>query len=510
VVIWIAAYKSADIFGFFKSYSSLWFLPAGATIAMVMAVPSWFKLAPLIANLILAIPAVCWVLGIPFTNYRDPILHAFRLYAVYGGAALMVVYLGKVSLPIKTLNDMQKVIGATLVAAMIAAASGVSLHAVVGNMDWGTAEAIVVSWAVGDAIGAMIVPPLLVPILRLLFPLDQSEWKWPSIRSIIFQVIFICAMLVIGLLVPRINPALGSLWYLVIVPPVFFGLRGGVQAAATSVFLTSMLAPPAAFLFDYRGEHLELQLLLLISSVAGLLIGAAISDRQDAFTKLLSQSFRLEELVKERTDQLQKAYEFQRQLVRSIGHDLRQPLQSMNLMLDGLSARMATGKLASEIFQTRKMGETAAELLSKVLDYARSERGNLVPLTESFPIDRVFSTLKDIFDPIVRSKGVTLVIADAEGTLVSDEQLLLLVLSNYLDNAVRLSRPGMTIWLTYERDGTAIRLLVRDEIPTDEPHAPGAAGFGLAIVQHIAELLNLTLVRSRNVCGVSIAVAADT
>jgi signal transduction histidine kinase len=144
-----------------------------------------------------------------------------------------------------------------------------------------------------------------------------------------------------------------------------------------------------------------------------------------------------------------------------------------------------------------------------VLDYARSERGNLVPLTEPFPINRVFTTLKGIFDPIVRSKGVSLVIAEVEGTLISDEQLLLLVLSNYLDNAVRLSRSGMTIWLTCEREGPTVSLLVRDEIPIDELHAPGAAGFGLAIVQHIAELLNLTLVRSRNVCGVSIAITAN-
>lgn len=90
VVLWLAAYKSADVFNFFETYSSLWFLPAGVTMAVAMTAPPKLIIAPLIANLMLAIPAICTVLGIEFTNYRDPILHSFRLFAIYAGAVLIV------------------------------------------------------------------------------------------------------------------------------------------------------------------------------------------------------------------------------------------------------------------------------------------------------------------------------------------------------------------------------------------------------------------------------------
>lgn len=105
IAIWWAAYKSTDVFGFFETVASLWFLPAGVTLAIILAVPTRFLLAPLVANLLLAVPFVCSVLGIEFTNYRDPIIHSFRLFAVYGGLGLILRYGIGVRLPIGSIGD---------------------------------------------------------------------------------------------------------------------------------------------------------------------------------------------------------------------------------------------------------------------------------------------------------------------------------------------------------------------------------------------------------------------
>ena len=90
IVLWLAAYKSADVFNFFATYFSLWFLPAGITLSIALAVPHRLIIAPLVANLLLAIPSVCNLLGIEFTGYADPILHSFRLFIVYAGAGLIL------------------------------------------------------------------------------------------------------------------------------------------------------------------------------------------------------------------------------------------------------------------------------------------------------------------------------------------------------------------------------------------------------------------------------------
>jgi hypothetical protein len=92
VLLWLAAYKSADVFNFFETYSSLWFLPAGVTLAIALVAPPKLIFAPLVANLLLALPAVCNLLGIEFTTFRDPILHSFRLFVVYAGAGVLLRY----------------------------------------------------------------------------------------------------------------------------------------------------------------------------------------------------------------------------------------------------------------------------------------------------------------------------------------------------------------------------------------------------------------------------------
>ena len=502
VLLWMAAFKAADIFGFFKTYSSLWFLPAGVTIAVVLATSGWFRLAPLVANLLMAIPAVCWALGVPFTNSREPVLHALRIYAEYGGVALLLAHTIKVGRPMISLHDTQWVLGLSVMAACLAAVSGVSLHVAVGNLDWTTAWSIVVPWAAGDAIGAIIVPPLLVPLLAGVFGTPTTGWEWPSVASWLAQGVAIVGALAIGMLVPQLNPELGSLWYLIIIPPVFFALRGGLHAAATSVFMTSMLAPPAAYLFDYQGERLGLQLLLLLSSIAGLLVGAAISDRKRAFGELERQQSVLEQVVAARTRALEEAYAFQRHLVRSLGHDLRQPVQSMNMMLDGLVVQNADGTLAPALQQTRDIGTAASELLSKILSYAKSDVGKVKPELAAFPASRLLNELSLIYAQKAHELGVELIVAPSDEVVVSDEPLLMQVMSNYVDNAIRLSSPGQSVTVSCSRGDQGTVFTVRDQVSTPPADRSGAAGFGLEIVRHVASLLDAELVTAPNVRGI--------
>lgn len=38
--IWLVSFSIADLFTVFKTYSSVWFLPSGVTMAVVMAAPA--------------------------------------------------------------------------------------------------------------------------------------------------------------------------------------------------------------------------------------------------------------------------------------------------------------------------------------------------------------------------------------------------------------------------------------------------------------------------------------
>ncbi|WP_300035768.1 MASE1 domain-containing protein [uncultured Roseobacter sp.] len=488
ILLWLVAYKSADVFNFFETYSSLWFLPAGVTLSITMVAPVRFVLAPLVANLLLAVPIICNILGIEHTGYRDPILHSFRLFLVYGGAGLLLRF----GFGIHSSNELQdqiRVLMVTILAAIIGALSGVSLHAAVGNFPWSVAWDILTPWAVGDAIGAFIVPPLLVPLLKRLFEPNNKQSVFPDLSVTAFQVLVILLAMFIAFWGAQQAASLGPLWYVILIPPVFFAVRGGFPSAATATALTTLLTPPTAYLLGFEGDRVPLQFLLLVSAGISLMIGAAITDRQLAFDAVKRSEENLEQQVHDRTAELREAYEFQQHLMRSIGHDLRQPVQSIHMMMQGLVREHKGTASAERLEQARDISVTAGDFISRVLNYAKRDAGKVELLAERFAIQRVFDQVQQTFRPQADAGGIQLDIQDTHLELNSDAHLLWEALSNLVQNAIRLSSKGEVVMVQAMEADDALVITVADQVTTST-NVNGQAGFGLDIVKQIAQLLD--------------------
>lgn len=488
ILLWLAAYKSADVFNFFETYSSLWFLPAGVTFSIAMVAPARFLLAPLVANLLLAVPVICNVLGIEFTGYRDPILHSFRLFFVYGGAGLLLRF----GFNIPSSNELQdqiRILIVTMLAAIIGALSGVSLHAAVGNFPWAVAWDILTPWAVGDAIGAFIVPPLLVPLLNRVFEPIGKQAAFPDLSIMAFQVLAILLAMFIAFWGAQQAESLGPLWYVILIPPVFFAVRGGFPSAATATALTTLLTPPTAYLLGFEGDRVPLQFLLLVSAGISLMIGAAITDRQLAFEAVKRSEENLEQQVHDRTAELREAYEFQQHLIRSIGHDLRQPVQSINMMMQGLVREHKGTASVARLEQARDISETAGDFITRVLDYAKRDAGKVQLMAEQFSIQRVFDQIQHTFGPHADAEGIQLDIQVNQLELNSDAHLLWEALSNLVQNAIRLSAKGELVTVQAFEADNAVVITVTDQVAAGS-NVNGQAGFGLDIVKQIAQLLN--------------------
>lgn len=328
--LWLASFRMADALTFFKTYSSIWFLPTGVTMAIVMVAPGWLKLAPLCANLLLAFPGVRMVMNVEVINDYEPILHGVRLFIVYGGAGYVLTRFLRIELPATGLRDYQLITVTTLAAVTVATATGIFMHVVAGNMTLAEAQQVAWSWWLGDAMGAFSVPPLLVPLLTRLLGVGSAPWQWPRLTFWVQQIALVVAIFLVAAAAFHVSAGAIQIWPLLIVAPMLFALRGGLAMAANCVFVTILLVPALAVSLSLEGQLTELAPLLLTTTIAGLLLGAAMSDQQ----KVLSQ---LEERVSMRTAELQDAHEFQRHLIRSIGHDLRQPIDGMRMLLEGKS-----------------------------------------------------------------------------------------------------------------------------------------------------------------------------
>jgi PAS domain S-box-containing protein len=186
-------------------------------------------------------------------------------------------------------------------------------------------------------------------------------------------------------------------------------------------------------------------------------------------------------------------------------HDLRQPLQTLKLLLAALGPHHPNGearKLVAEIGQSL---ETMTSILSSLLNVNRLEAGNLRPSVSEFSLNEIFEPLAQDFVAPVQERRLRLCLVRSELIIRSDRRMLAEMIRNLLSNAVRYTDRGR-ILLGCRRAGDNVRIEVWDSgvgITEDQlPHIfdeyyqgtvgaeRGGFGLGLAIVRRLGEILD--------------------
>lgn len=490
--IWLVSFRIADLFTVSGTYSSVWFLPSGVTMAIIMAAPGWVKLVPLLAHLSLASPPMRYVFDIHITSDFDLLLHSIRIYLIYGGTGLFLTQVMQITLPFRNWGEVQWFIGAALVAASVASVAGIGQSVLLGGLDPSGALSLAEPWFLGDALGAVMVPPMLVPAIMLALGRPLGAWHWPSPQAFAVQAMTLSLAALVGALGPMLDI---NLWYLVLPFVIVFALRGGLEHAATAAFLTCVLTPPIAMVFTGNVEVAGLPALLLTTAIAALLVGAATTERQQA-------AERLEALVAQRTEELEKAYELQRHLVRSLGHDLRQPVEAINLTVAAIGDHSDITMRDAALSRVRQLGAVTSDLLTRILAYARLDTGDIQAELAPLPLSQLFDQLRATFIPQAQRRAQHLVWPETDITVISDRELLFQILSNYLDNAIRLTREGGTVEVRIEPSDTGIAITVIDGVDPNTPHQSSRAGLGLRIVSQLSDLLGAQMVNEHNRKGI--------
>ncbi|MEP6433894.1 MAG: hypothetical protein ABJ053_09670, partial [Lentilitoribacter sp.] len=207
-------------------------------------------------------------------------------------------------------------------------------------------------------------------------------------------------------------------------------------------------------------------------------------------------------LVVNRTRMLEEAHEFQKHLIRSIGHDMQQPVFALNNVISTFKYAIKDPELCQMVKEAETLSGTALRFIRKTLDYAKREAGQVVVSKQEFPVQKVFDQIKPMFDEDANERGIILDIQTSDLMLVSDEHLVWETLSNLVQNAIRMSVKNQTVFVTaFEIDGQlTIAVTDQHEGPINQD---GAAGFGLEIVNQISKLLNFEFQLSPNLAKIS-------
>jgi two-component system, sensor histidine kinase len=221
-------------------------------------------------------------------------------------------------------------------------------------------------------------------------------------------------------------------------------------------------------------------------------------------------AYQAREYADEARELADRANQGKSRFLATASHDLRQPLQTLE-MLNGTLRRRATDRHSIEALAQQEQAIGAmSRLLNALLDISKLESGAIRPEPADFKVAAIFEELRAEFASIAANKGVKLEIDSCNDIVRSDPSLVEQILRNLVSNAIKYTREGC-VRLRCLHEAALVRIEVIDTgvgIPADQlPYiydefyqvgvptnvSRDGYGLGLSIVQRLVKLLTLKL-----------------
>lgn len=471
-------------------------------------------------------------LGIAIGNTLGPILGAMALAR---GARIDV-----------TLARMRDVLALVVFGAfgsmLVTAANGVAWLAATGIVPWSRYFSVLWVWWVGDAMGVLVVAPVLLSWTA------KPRIAWRGLRLLEWIALFGSLAITCRFLFWSSM----ALTYAVFPWAVWAALRFGQRETASAMLV---IAAGAVWgLIHERGpfsngpEETKLILLVLflgVMTITALMLASATAEREHAESALKQAHAALEGRVQERTAELASANatlkrinaELARQsqalsakneeietFVYVVSHDLRAPLVNMRGFSEELRASCET--LEQKLRETR-IPEPAASDVQRILrddirgalHYVMASGVKLQRLIDSLlmlsrtgredydlerlHVPKVVASTLDVLRSAIEQSGARVEVGhlpDVHGDLTAIGQ----VFTNLIGNAVKYLQPGRpgVIEVAGEEDGEMCHFWVRDNgaglhssalgrifqvFQRFHPELASGEGMGLAIVKRVVE-----------------------
>jgi len=224
---------------------------------------------------------------------------------------------------------------------------------------------------------------------------------------------------------------------------------------------------------------------------------------------LISSAIRDVSAQKEIEQQLVEANRAKSRFLAAASHDLRQPIQTLNL-LNGAAKKTATDSTHLKIIdKQQKSLDSMSNLLNALLDISKLEAGIVKPDMTDCAVHNIFEMLNARFEEQAQDKGLDLIVDKCHGVARSDTHLLTQILENLISNAIRYTKEGF-VRLRCIHGQIGIRIEVMDtglgispdelDCIFDEFHQvnsgsdrPEGLGLGLSIVKRTAKLLGCSV-----------------
>lgn len=305
---------------------------------------------------------------------------------------------------------------------------------------------------IGDTVGIIAV---LAAVTAAFTHWSKARWAWRRDQTLNWSVFIVSSCLVFALLRHESSAYAYRLFYLLFLPIIWMGMRTGYVGVAIALLGTQTA-------FFMMASHIGLndndfdgfQILMLVLSITGLILGAAVTERERANQRLREQQGELVRI---------SAHATAGALGMLLAHELSQPLSTVSTYAVAARRMLQSGAGPGPVIDALSKAEAEAQRTRQVLERIR----DLVSIGKMEPrlLDLADVTLKiralcagganarnvDIAVEIVRP--IPLIKADRIGI----EQVLNNIVGNAVDAAAeRGDGRGRVAISVIGRDGWAI------------------------------------------------------
>jgi two-component system sensor kinase FixL len=345
-------------------------------------------------------------------------------------------------------------------------------------------------------IGAALGIVTIIPATTAAFNYSLPPWRWSGYTLFTIFIFVLGIGLGFAALV-GVGDKLYYLFNLLFLPVIWVAMRegyAGVALALVTIQLT--LAVLTAFVGYNTTDFAILQLLMLVLSITGLLLGAVTTERQDAALRLREQKSELSRMVSNaRAGAMGMA----------LAHEVSQPLSTVATYLHAarrlLQASAASEPVMDALVKAEAEAQRAREVLERIRDFVSNGNLNLTPVDVSALAEKIGELCREeaaARGVLVEVESMGLVpLIEADGIQI--EQVLINLVGNAIDAAaerldargrvtMRVAAKANAIMLRVEDNGRGVAPDLADNIfDAYQTTKPRGMGLGLHLSRRIVQ-----------------------
>ena len=194
----------------------------------------------------------------------------------------------------------------------------------------------------------------------------------------------------------------------------------------------------------------------------------------------------------------------------SASHDLRQPLNAMQMYIAALQSKVKDQEILRIIEDINSVSISTARLLNALLDVSELEVGAIKPRKEVFSVNNILISIFQSFLPLAKDKELDFRVVPSSLYVESDPALLERILGNFMSNAIRYTDKG-SVLIGCRKRGDKVSIEVWDtgcgisddqmsliyedfyQVENKERDRGKGLGLGLALAKRLADSLKHTI-----------------